>query len=43
MRNIITSAINTACGARNNEGRFSYTYFYFFTSENKIAKPIQND
>ena len=43
MRNITTSVISTVCGARNNEGRFSFTYFYFYTGENGIVKPIQND
>lgn len=42
MRNI-TNSFNNAYGARNNEGRFSFTYFYFFTGEKGIVKPIQND
>lgn len=42
MNTSICRSTNIVC-TPVNEGRFSYTYFYFFTGKNRIAKTIQND
>lgn len=43
MRNTTSVSNIVMNGARINEGRFSYAFFYFFTGEKGIVKPKQID